>query len=241
MARRRRLSCMRCFFFFKVGSTTEKSMPRSGSRSWSSRGSIAVARSSTFSHGEDQNASWPIRRRARSATVIRSALGTRWLARASPSTAASPPILRNASRITGPYSSQWPSASMIGWERRDRSVRGSTWPLSLMARPPSRRVRCALCGGRGDADAPGAGALDGAGHEPRALGVLHHLSEDGEAGLLALRHRDRLLHAHEASLEQARAGELGLEPEQSLGEPREGVHLAAREQLEGRGRALGGD
>ncbi len=83
-----------------------------------SRGIMAVARSSVFSHGEDQNASWPTRRRARSATVILSALGTRWLARARPSTAASPPMRRNSSRITGPYSSQWPSASMTGWERR---------------------------------------------------------------------------------------------------------------------------
>src|SRR6185312_2090931 len=186
-------------------------MPRSGSRSWSSRGSMAVARSSTFSHGEDQNASWPTRRRPRSATVIVSALGTRWLARARPSAAASPPILRKASRMTGPYSSQWPSASMIGWERRERRFRGSTWPFSLMARPPGRRVRCVLRGGRGDADALGAGALDGAGHEPRALGVLHHPAEVGEAGVLALRHRDGLLHAHESPLDEARAGQPGLE------------------------------
>ena len=44
---------------------------------------MAVARSSTFSHGEDQNASCPTRRRVRSATVILSELGTRWLAAAS--------------------------------------------------------------------------------------------------------------------------------------------------------------
>ena len=83
-----------------------------------SRGSMAVARSRVFSHGEDQNASCPTRRRARSATVILSELGTRWLARARPSAAASPPMRRNSSRITGPYSSQWPSASMTGWVRR---------------------------------------------------------------------------------------------------------------------------
>src|SRR5216683_5792055 len=51
-------------------------MPRSGRRSYMRRGIIAVARSSTFSHGEDQNASCPTRRRARSATVILSELGT---------------------------------------------------------------------------------------------------------------------------------------------------------------------
>ena len=43
-------------------------MPRSSRRWYMRRGIMAVARSSTFSHGEDQNASCPTRRRARSAT-----------------------------------------------------------------------------------------------------------------------------------------------------------------------------
>src|SRR5437867_7655059 len=101
-------------------------MPRSSSRSYMSRGSIAVARSSTFSDGEDQNASMPTRRCRRSGTDIRSALGTRSVAVARASTAASPPMRRNSSRMTGPYSSQWPSASMIGWLRRERSFRAYT-------------------------------------------------------------------------------------------------------------------
>jgi hypothetical protein len=50
-----------------------------------SRGNIAVARSSTFSLGDDQ----PTRLRERSATDILSEFGTRWVATASPSTAAS--------------------------------------------------------------------------------------------------------------------------------------------------------
>ena len=52
-------------------------MPRSSSRSYMRRGIMAVARSSTFSLGDDQNASCPTRRRARSATDIFSAFGTR--------------------------------------------------------------------------------------------------------------------------------------------------------------------
>lgn len=86
---------------------------------------MAVARSSTFSLGVDQNASWPTRRRLRSAIDMPSELGTRWLARANASTAASPPIRRNSSRMTGAYSTQWPSASMMGWLRRERSCRAS--------------------------------------------------------------------------------------------------------------------
>ena len=89
------------------------------------RGSIAVARSSTFSLGEDQNASWPTRRRRRSAKDIPSEFGMRRLAIARASTAASPPMRRNSSRMIGAYSSQWPSASMIGWLRRERSFRAS--------------------------------------------------------------------------------------------------------------------
>ena len=86
---------------------------------------MAVARSSTFSHGEDQNASLPTRRRVRSATRHPERVGHALLASGQPSTAASPPMRRNSSRITGPYSSQWPSASMTGWLRRARSVRAS--------------------------------------------------------------------------------------------------------------------
>src|SRR5689334_11284696 len=107
-------------------------MPRSSSRSCMSRGSMAVARSRTFSDGEAQNASWPTRRRVRSATDIDSALGTRWEASASASTAASPPMRRNSSRMTGPYSSQWPSASMTGWLRRARSRLASVGMSALL-------------------------------------------------------------------------------------------------------------
>jgi hypothetical protein len=89
-------------------------MPRSSSRSYIRRGNIAVARSSTFSLGDDQNASMPTRLRARSATDILSAVGTRAVAVASPSTAASPPMRLNSSRMTGMYSIQCPSASTIG-------------------------------------------------------------------------------------------------------------------------------
>ena len=79
-----------------------------------SRGNIAVARSSTFSLGDDQNASIPTRLRARSDTDILSALGTRDVAVSRASTAASPPMRRNCSRITGMYSIQCPSASTTG-------------------------------------------------------------------------------------------------------------------------------
>src|SRR3984893_972189 len=64
-----------------------------------SRGIMAVARSSTFSHGEDQNASCPTRRRARSATVILSELGTRWLPPAPPPPA--PPAPRGGRPLDG--------------------------------------------------------------------------------------------------------------------------------------------
>ena len=75
---------------------------------------MAVARSSVFLVGRNQNASCPIRRRRRSATDIESELGMRWLAMASASTAVSPPMRRNSSRMSGANSAQWPSASMIG-------------------------------------------------------------------------------------------------------------------------------
>ncbi len=86
---------------------------------------MAVARSSTFSHGEDQKASWPIRRRRRSGSDILRELGTRWLATSRASAAASPPMRRNSSRMIGAYSSQCPSASMMGWLRREWSFRAS--------------------------------------------------------------------------------------------------------------------
>ncbi len=86
---------------------------------------MAVARSSTFSDGEPQKASWPTRRRRRSGKVILSEFGTRWLASSKASTAASPPMRRNSSRITGPYSIQCPSASMTGWLKLERSFRAS--------------------------------------------------------------------------------------------------------------------
>src|SRR5215475_866787 len=104
------------------------------------RGSIAVARSSTFSDGEPQNASMATRRRRRSLSDMRSALGTRSVAAASASTAASPPMRRNSSRMTGPYSSQWPSASMIGCFRRERSFRASVDPLMGIAAPPGQAL-----------------------------------------------------------------------------------------------------
>src|SRR5215470_3023089 len=98
-------------------------MPRSSSRSYIRRGNIAVARSSTFSLGDDQKPSRPTRLRRRSASDIFSALGIRELATANPSTAASPAIFLNCSRITGRYSSQWPSASTTGWFKRAWSSR----------------------------------------------------------------------------------------------------------------------
>ncbi len=78
-----------------------------------------------FFVGRNQNASWPIRRRRRSATDILSELGMRVLAMSSASTAVSPPIRRNSWRISGWNSAQCPSASMIGWLRRPRSFRAS--------------------------------------------------------------------------------------------------------------------
>src|SRR5688500_14446835 len=117
-------------------------MPRSASRSYMRRGSIAVARSRTFSHGDDQNASWPTRRRLRSATDIFSAFGTRWLANSHASTAASPPMRRNSSPMTGPYSSQWPSASMIGWPRRARTWVAFMASLRGLGCDGSYRRRC---------------------------------------------------------------------------------------------------
>jgi len=50
----------------------------------------------------------------------------RELASASPSTAASPAILRNCSRITGRYSASGRRASTTGWLRRERSLRASS-------------------------------------------------------------------------------------------------------------------
>src|SRR5262249_38490831 len=127
-------------------------MPRSSSRSYIRRGNIAVARSTTFSLGDDQKPSMPTRLRRRSASDILSALGIRELARASPSTAASPAIFRNCSRITGRYSSQWPSASTTGWFKwawSSRAVMDETssfgdgsawcwWPETIEP-PPERR------------------------------------------------------------------------------------------------------
>jgi len=86
---------------------------------------MAVARSSVFLVGRNQNASWPIRRRRRSATDMPSELGMRTLAMSNASTAASPPMRRNSSRMCGANSAQCPSASMIGWLKRDRSFRAS--------------------------------------------------------------------------------------------------------------------
>src|SRR4029450_10293025 len=103
-----------------------------------SRGSIAVARSSTFSQVDDQKASWPTRRCVRSSRVILSEFGTRWLAMARPSTAAPPPMRRNSSFMTGPYSIQCPSASMTGWLRRSWRERAVMWPLVVMTAPPGR-------------------------------------------------------------------------------------------------------
>ncbi len=90
-----------------------------------SRGIIAVARSSVFLVGRNQNASCPIRRRRRSSTDMLSELGMRALARSRASTAVSPPIRLNSSRMSGRYSAQWPSASTMGWLRRARSFRAS--------------------------------------------------------------------------------------------------------------------
>ena len=77
---------------------------------------MAVARSRVFFVGRSQNASWPTRRRRRSATDMPSDLGMRALAMSSASTAVSPPMRRNSSRMSGWNSAQCPSASMIGWQ-----------------------------------------------------------------------------------------------------------------------------
>ena len=52
----------------------------------------------------------------------------RALAMASASTAVSPPILRNSSRMCGANSAQCPSASMIGCFKRSWIVRASVRP-----------------------------------------------------------------------------------------------------------------
>src|SRR5215813_3949098 len=104
---------------------TQKSRPRSSSRSYSSCGIIAVARSSVFLVGRNQKASWPIRRRRRSATDMLSEFGMRALAMSSASTAVSPPMRRNSWRMSGLNSAQCPSASMIGCFRRPRICRAS--------------------------------------------------------------------------------------------------------------------
>jgi hypothetical protein len=83
---------------------------------------MAVARSRVFLVGRNQNASWPIRRRRRSATDMRSELGMRWLAAVRASTAVSPPMRRNSSRMRGAYSAQCPSASMMGCLKLARSL-----------------------------------------------------------------------------------------------------------------------
>ena len=62
-----------------------------------------------------------------------SELGMRALASASASTAVSPPIRRNSSRMCGANSAQWPSASMIGCFRLARIFRASFCPLIDMA------------------------------------------------------------------------------------------------------------
>ena len=67
---------------------------------------MAVARSSVFLVGKNQNASWPIRRRLLSATDIPSEAGMRRLAKSSASTAVSPPMRRNSARMWGRYSTQ---------------------------------------------------------------------------------------------------------------------------------------
>src|SRR5215472_15432121 len=65
-----------------------------------------------------------------------SEFGIRALASASASTAVSPPILRNSSRMCGANSAQWPSASMIGCLRLARIFRVSFTPLVDMSHPP---------------------------------------------------------------------------------------------------------
>jgi hypothetical protein len=91
-----------------------KSSPISSRRSCKSRGNTAVAKSRVFLAGCAQNASWLIRRRRRSSTDIASTPRVPPPTAVQPRTAASPPILRSCSVKTGPYSIQWPSASMIG-------------------------------------------------------------------------------------------------------------------------------
>src|SRR5213078_1554338 len=83
-----------------------------------------------FFAGWAQNASWLIRRRRRSSTDIARTPRVPPPTAFQPHTAASPPILRSCSVKTGPYSIQCPSASMIGWSRRDLIWAGVRWALT---------------------------------------------------------------------------------------------------------------
>src|SRR5437763_3295125 len=96
-----------------------KSRPISSRRSYNRRGNTAVAKSRVFFAGWAQNASWLIRRRRRSSTDIARTPRVPPPTAVQPRTALSPPTLRSCSVKTGPYSIQWPSASIIGWSRRD--------------------------------------------------------------------------------------------------------------------------
>src|SRR5262249_17869152 len=49
------------------------------------------------------------------------------------STAVSPPILRNSSRMSGANSAQWPSASMIGCFKLSWIFRACCWPFVVMS------------------------------------------------------------------------------------------------------------
>ena len=90
----------------------------SGLISWTNEqrsfGIMAVARSRVFLVGAPQNASCATCSARRCATVIESDRRTRSPTARRPRTAGSPPILPRASSITGPNSSQWPSASITG-------------------------------------------------------------------------------------------------------------------------------
>ena len=85
---------------------TAKSVPISSSRSYSSRGIIAVARSSVFSAWRLQKAGWAMRQRCRSATDMPSASRVVCIAARNPSAALSPPTFRIRSLKTGSNSTQ---------------------------------------------------------------------------------------------------------------------------------------
>src|SRR6476660_4636076 len=124
-----------------LGYTTEKSMPRSGSRSCRSDGNIAVARSRVLPAGEPHHGGRGTRRRARSSvvsacqsTVGPKAPGTR---RRIDGLARSMPSRRRNPDSAGKYSIMWPSMSTTGCAR---PARISAESLALMRTEANSRL-----------------------------------------------------------------------------------------------------